>query len=723
MNTEFISVAIWNFLGFGNTGTKIKFNVGRFTAILGENLDDGGGEEGARNGCGKSSIIDAIFYAIYGKTLRGVTGKKIIHKFARANQSTMVEFVFRKGDMEYLIERGENPSRLFFLGKSVNDPDDIRTRDGKAFKFDLTKSKQDTTRQIVETLGLDFLMSKYLWGNSTASKAFLELEAAEKRDIIEKLFGFTVLKERSETLKTQRKELNRVLVEKQAELAANESANRRIHDQIEGLEKKSSEWIQYEASLKKQNEQRLQRILEQRPDLTTMHAEYRELVDGSIELFEDNSFFQLCNQDGQFQLDQPDSQTRAMTLFEGIEGRVTEYRFERGKHERVIQNATRAEQAAKDSHVQALEGYRKAKTRLETNIADLKRDSAEREKRVPELQNRLAHYADHTEVGKCPTCNQDWTDTAKRDAEIATTQRTLDGLESAIADSRVRLAQYEKDLSEMTEPLPGEVTTDTSLSQSQILALTKKIDFEEAAKIAAEPVIEVLDVITQLTVQINEAQSTIDKLDREAAVVRSELEQRKTLTDPYPEQIESLKTSALVDLGDLRREVGEMDLDVEHYNFLIEALTKPDSFLRKKIVEKWLLKVNHKLHMYAKEFGLSQDVRFDAEMEMFISKRDKEYALGNLSRGEQTRLAFAINFAFQDCFESMYFRINVLFLDELLDNGLDPKGASQLMEVIKKRTRKYKHVFLITHRMDLLDQIGDVMLVRKQNDVSEIVWT
>lgn len=717
----FQHLKLQNFLSFGNTETVIRFREGRMTVILGENLDVGG--EDARNGVGKSSILDAIFYALYGKTLRGVSkAARIIHRYARKNQSTTVELVFQKGDMLYLIERGENPSRLFFLGKPISDPDDIRTRDGKAFKYDLTRDKTATKKNIIENvIGLDYLMSEYLWGNSSESTPFMKLPEADKRNVVERLFGFAILTKRAELLKDERRIHSKTLIEKQAELGANEAANRRIYDQIENLENTSAQWETSKQDAIRELDRRESGLMNVKPDPEALNKLFENEIEKYANLFADNEFYKMIGGD----LSNSSTWDQARELASNVDERVSEYRFQRGKHERTLQTARRTDQQNRDQFEKQKQDFARTKTRLETNLTDLVRDKDRDEKRILELVEKLEAYAETTEVGKCPTCHQDWAEHSeeKRKSEIAKIERELAALVDSVEGADARREEYEKDQTSLTAPV-APTKTDTKLVEDTINDLTAKIEQEESAGAQSQAVLDAIKILEGIEKSISDADKQKITWDQAIKAIEVERVQKVASQNPYPDQIESLKANALIDLKESKKEVNDLDILVENYTFLIELLTKKESFLRKKIVDNWLLKVNHKLFRYAQELQLPCVARFDSEMNLDLTQRDKDMELGNLSRGERSRLNLAVNFAFQDCFEAMNFRTNILFVDELLDNGLDARGARNAIDIIRPRARKNKkHVFLVTHRLDISDQIEDTMMVRKENDVSELVWS
>jgi ABC-type branched-subunit amino acid transport system ATPase component len=75
-----------------------------------------------------------------------------------------------------------------------------------------------------------------------------------------------------------------------------------------------------------------------------------------------------------------------------------------------------------------------------------------------------------------------------------------------------------------------------------------------------------------------------------------------------------------------------------------------------------------------------------------------------------------MSFAFRDVWESLYQNINLLFIDELIDSGMDASGVENSLAVIKKMGReRSKNVFLISHKDELVGRVNHVMKVIKEN--------
>src|SRR4051812_23386105 len=127
---------------------KIILNTNRLTTIIGENLD--APVAGERNGVGKSAIIDAILYLLFGRSPR--TSNQGFLNIVDPGTMFVVGEGCRNG-IRFRIERGENPSVLRLFEKPDGDDRAWRTKDGNKLIFDATKStKPETTKRVIELI-------------------------------------------------------------------------------------------------------------------------------------------------------------------------------------------------------------------------------------------------------------------------------------------------------------------------------------------------------------------------------------------------------------------------------------------------------------------------------------------------------------------------------------------------------------------------------------------
>jgi DNA repair exonuclease SbcCD ATPase subunit len=202
-------------------------------------------------------------------------------------------------------------------------------------------------------------------------------------------------------------------------------------------------------------------------------------------------------------------------------------------------------------------------------------------------------------------------------------------------------------------------------------------------------------------------QATLTNLEKQIA-------EKQTETDPYVEQIEDMQNQALQEVNyDTLNELTRLQ---EHQDFLLKLLTSKDSFIRKKIIEQNLSYLNARLTHYLDRIGLPHTVVFQNDLTVSIEELGRELDFDNLSRGERNRLILSMSWAFRDVFESLYQPINVLFIDEMIDSGLDTQGVESSLALLKQMSReRHKSIWLVSHRDELAGRVENILRVVKEN--------
>jgi DNA repair exonuclease SbcCD ATPase subunit len=184
--------------------------------------------------------------------------------------------------------------------------------------------------------------------------------------------------------------------------------------------------------------------------------------------------------------------------------------------------------------------------------------------------------------------------------------------------------------------------------------------------------------------------------------------------NPYDEQIEELKKTAIQEIKwDAINELVKLR---DHQEFLLKLLTNKDSFIRKKIIDQNLTYLNKRLGYYVDKLGLPHKVIFLNDLNVEITQLGQDLDFDNLSRGERNRLILSLSFAFRDVWENLYQNINLLFIDELIDAGMDAAGVEAGLAVLKKMAReRNKNIYLISHKDELIGRVNNVLRVIKEN--------
>lgn len=321
-----------------------------------------------------------------------------------------------------------------------------------------------------------------------------------------------------------------------------------------------------------------------------------------------------------------------------------------------------------ESH-RALVVYKENENRLKLANKDL----ALRQSNVKKLQEALTQSRKsliEIQEHRCPSCGQDVHD-EKHDAMVKSIQDSVDLTETTLRDEHGHLAHANLIVKEIGS-LGNRPTT-------------KYSDVEDAAA----------------------HKNNLENL-------KQKLELKVQEEDPYQEQIGSLKNTALAEVS--WDEINRVSKLLEHQDFLLKLLTNKDSFVRKRIIEQNLAYLNHRLGYYLDKLQLPHTVSFRSDLEVDISQLGQSFDFDNLSRGERNRLILALSWSFRDVYESFTEPMNLMFIDELVDSGMDSVGIENSMSVLKSMGREMnRNVFLISHRDELASRVNNVLMVVKEN--------
>jgi len=221
------NLTVKNFMSVGNVTQAVRFTENGLTLVLGNNVDLGG--DGSRNGTGKTTIINALSYVIYGNALTNIRKDNLINKTNGKNM--MVTLDFEIAGKKYRIERGRKPQVLKYYVDELNVEED-----------EAQGENRQTQVQIEKLFGMSHDMFKHIVALNTYTEPFLSMRANDQRAIIEQLLGITMLSEKSEVLKEQQRLTRDAIKEEEYRINAVEEANSRIEKSIGDLERRQKIW-------------------------------------------------------------------------------------------------------------------------------------------------------------------------------------------------------------------------------------------------------------------------------------------------------------------------------------------------------------------------------------------------------------------------------------------------------------------------------------------------
>ena len=311
----------------------------------------------------------------------------------------------------------------------------------------------------------------------------------------------------------------------------------------------------------------------------------------------------------------------------------------------------------------------------------------------------------------------------EKSAKLKSLNKERATLESATAQAERSVTKYDRELSllanktchaceqELHDHKHGEMT---ATAQSHLDEARKYFDkvTKDLNKIQTE-----IAGLGELTARPDTYYDSLEqalKHQNNLKTLETQLTIKAGESDIYQENIDDLTNTALQEVS--WGNVNALTSLREHQEFLLKLLTSKDSFIRKKIIDQNLAYLNNRLTYYLDKMGLPHTVVFQNDLTVEITQLGQDLDFDNLSRGERNRLILGMSFSFRDVWESLYQQINLLFVDELIDNGLDASGVEGALAVLKKMSReRKKNIFLISHKDELIGRVNNVLKVIKEN--------
>ena len=371
--------------------------------------------------------------------------------------------------------------------------------------------------------------------------------------------------------------------------------------------------------------------------------------------------------------------------------------------------------AVKDSNEKIKENIERLHSRRKAWIAQNKQDCEKLAKAIKELEHLDIdqELEDHEKLEK-------WTENSKHLANLTKERATV---ERALEQADNNVNKLGKDLDDLETAkcyACGQDLHDDKLEEMKDKLQKDYGDAHVYQTTMAEKMAKVEEKLSELG-DLDAKPNTFYETAKEAYQHRGNVEsltkslQEKTdELDPYQEQIKDLEETAIQEVN--WDTVNELNSTKEHQDFLYKLLTNKDSFIRKKIIDQNLAYLNNRLTYYLDKLGLPHTVVFKNDLSVEITQLGQDLDFDNLSRGERNRLILGMSWSFRDVWESLYQNINLLFIDELVDSGMDANGVENSMSILKKMGReRQKNIYLISHKEELARRVTNVLKVIKEN--------
>jgi DNA repair exonuclease SbcCD ATPase subunit len=667
-----INVTMKNFLSIGNNTQAVKLNGTGLTLVIGNNIDMNNG----KNGVGKSSLIQAISYGLYGKPLTKIKLPNLVNNINKKGMVVTIEF--ERNGKTYRVERGQKPAfmRLFAdndeIGDSVNDAQGEN------------KHTQDTISNLI---GMSHSLFKHIVAMNTFTEPFLKMSVGDQRIVIEELLGVTQISDRAEILRKLIGDTKDSMRDEDSDIRATIEANSRIHTALKRIIDTSDAWEKSKNNI-------LSELQIQIETLAGIDFEHE------ISVFDKQSVF-----------DNAVTALKHNLSNESLE--ATRLRHELNSCDTEIQKKKAEAERSSDPMI----------SRMQLDISRKQKDIDRNLSKIKDAEKSLALVKDdlsRADSQDCVSCGQKLHGTDHLKKVIANLEKKAKEFETVILAENKEIKTRQSEIA--TINLDIEQAKEDAVLRSDILLAEIATLSEKSATVKQQ-----LDVHTDaeklISIEIASlgkrpetmfpSRHEVYKMKQAFDTITRDLEVEAARENPHLDQIASMKeTIKLISYDRLN----DLDGLYRHQDFLLRLLTSKDSFIRKRIIDQNLHYLNTRLNYYLEKLGLAHEVVFMSDLSVDISILGVDMDFEQLSRGEMNRVIMGTSWAFRDVWESLNSPINAVMIDEMLDQGTDEQGVNAAIEILKKMSRdRRKNVTLISHRDDLTSRIDSVLMVTKEN--------
>ena len=229
MRIKFDTLRIQNFYSYGEK-QEIDFKNFSSTVVLIDGVDKD--TEGSKIGSGKSSLMAALTYAIFGETVSNVKANEIVNYIKGKDALVELEFFVEK--TKYKIERGRKP-KVLNIFKQIQD---IKETNGLGWQNISKADDRDNDEELKKLFRMNFetfLQTSFFSVASEHNKPFLNMVPSSQKKVLENIFNFDIHNMQISDVKDRMRDEQVKLADLESSAKEIKYANEQIQEQIERL--------------------------------------------------------------------------------------------------------------------------------------------------------------------------------------------------------------------------------------------------------------------------------------------------------------------------------------------------------------------------------------------------------------------------------------------------------------------------------------------------------
>ena len=679
-------LSIQNFLSIKSIDLELS-NQG-LVLIKGKNLDNDAIDN---NGSGKSSIVESLVYALYGRTIRGLKGDDVVNNVTKKNTKIFLDLVDDQGD-EYRIAR--------YRKHHVNKNRSMLYRNG----VDITpRSENALNEYIVDLLQMDYVTFTSSILYTAESFKFTSATDAEMKSTFDKMLGLDVFSNCLEIAKSRLKDVETSISTDECKIADREDRIEKLNEQISEAEVMSKEYKSSQEEKIKLLNEKMDKYLNDIADLNTESSNLNEsLKECTLELKQAS--------------DTLDAKKKMMKEVEELKFALQDIKNEISSKNSTL-NRCLSDISSLDSNTKSLA--------LKIEACNHKIDGFKTDKKA--LDNSIGQ--------PCPTCGHPMSEKSieparkEYDEKIGEQEEHKSEYEHMVKTNLKHKKELESLVSE-TESSINDLSEDKEKFE-KLLSKSSNIinEKEEAEDLFHELSLKQSKMEGKIQVVKDSIKKSLDYVEQTELLIKDE----SSKNNPYVVMIDKYKLEQDTCNSEIKEITDKISTKLDEkqcLQFWVQAYSNQG--IKSLILDDITPFLNRRVNKYLTRLASGHiEVKFNAQTVLKSGESREKFSIeiNNIdggseyianSAGEKKRVDLAINLALQDLVASRSNKsLNIAVFDEVFD-GLDQSGIESVIELLQDIVKDKSSVFVISHNPHLQFMFSNVITVVKKNGYSTL---
>lgn len=667
------------------------------------------------NGYGKSTIIEAINFALFGKAYRDISLPGLVNNYNQKRLMVQLELerIIAGESRTFIIRRGLKPKK-FEIYKGEVHKDNRLDEEGKAGIF---QSYLET-----EILGFnETLFKQTIAMSAMSSTPFLEMGKADKRKFIEAILGVSDIEKIKKAFGSELSDLKSEFLKISSKIPERQSKLEELEELLDNALNEKKDDIQ---SLK--------------DEITDIEKKIVAERENTVELIKDRD---AKKEQGKVVADEYDEYKNVKT---DISAKSADVKNAKELIEKNTQKIAKVNESIDELSKYTDGGLDELKDKAKRLKKELASIDELKELRLTykhaidtskaEIKKLKKHLEDHSVGVPCDRCQRPYTENdygaikQSVDADISKYNDIInrnaidyEEVDEKIGDLEKKATEYsevtELGISYKAKLIEYKTAIDTlKSSKDEIAECESKIETLNSELEILEGKVSKADILnaslTKLRTEFLEAKSAVQLSERNVSNFEQTIETiQGKIADRESKKIDDViaKTEAKIEstkqeIKSGKESVTEVSNEIEILQYIVKMFG--DEGIKEYMIKKYIPVLNKSIDKVLKSFGVPFTIAFDSSMDHTFDNSfglAKEYKA--LSEGQKRRMNFSIYIAFREFVNKIgRFTINTLFLDEILDTAMDDSGLEDMIGIIKSKVNDLGSVYLISHKMNSLNE-------------------